>query len=60
MVPLSPELGLYSATDMFRNPGHCCRTLLPGRTCGGIHSHDSKGKKMVGRITRFLIFPFCR
>ena len=45
MVPLPPELGLHSAADMFRHPGHRGRALLLGGAGGGVHSHDGQGKK---------------
>ena len=59
MVPLPPQLGLHSPTDMFRHPGHCCRALLLGGTGGGIHSHDGQGKQegSLGGIRR--VFNIC-
>ena len=57
MVPLPPELGLHSAADMFRHPGHRGRALLLGGAGGGVHSHDGQGKK-EGWNRVFIAFPF--
>ena len=51
MVPLPPQLGLDSAADLFRHPGHCCRTLLLGRTGRGIHNHDGQGGSLKKNST---------
>ena len=44
MVFIPTELGVDSDSDMFCYPGHCCWSVLPGRTRGGVHINDSEGK----------------